>query len=130
MHMLYEELIEKRLAIRISFDPILPGCIDGLFLCGERIAFVAFKSGDCAYPHKTISLRRFVNTAAMKEIRPMLNHTEQMCRAMRGGALEAMAGVRSAHYQLEEIYSAAMDFSAKETYTKKLCCELFHLQNL
>ena len=123
--MLYDELGEKRQSIRVSYDPILPGCIDGLFLCDSRIAFVTGKSSDYPYPHKKLSLRRFVNTAAMKSIRPMLNHAEQMCRAMRGGALEAMSGVRYAHFRLEEIYSASMDFAAKEEFTKEFCQGLF-----
>ena len=128
MHMLYRETERRRLRIRISYDPVLPNRIDGLFLLSRGWSFVIEKERDCPYPHRRLGLRRFVDTGGMKSIRPMLNHAEQMGRALRGGALEALEAVREAHFRLEEIYAKAMDFEAKEQFTKAFCERIFLLK--
>ena len=74
-------------------------------------------------------MRGLVNTAAMKSVKRELNYTERMRRAMRGGALDSLERVREIHFRLEEIYMSAMDFDAKEAFTKKFCQRLFDLQN-
>ena len=116
---------EKRLAIRISHDPVEAEKIDGIFLCESGIAFVVCPEEECSYPHHRISMRRFVDTAGMKHIRRELRATDRIGRALRGEALDALEKVREVHFRLEDIYSAAMDFSAKETFTKAFCENLF-----
>jgi hypothetical protein len=129
MRMLYRLCERKRLSLRISYDPLLPDRIDGIFLCDRRWAFVVAKPSECQYPYKKLSTRRFVDTAGLKRIKPRVNHAEQMMRAMKGGAIEALSRARTAHFDLERIYTAAMDFDAKEEYTKRFCDSLFPLQN-
>ena len=113
----------------MSHDPIQPEKLDGLFLCDSGIAVVLCPTEECAYPHRQISMRRFVATAGMKGIREELNYAERMRRAMLAGAVEALDAVRQAHFHVEELYIQAMDFEAKEAFTKKFCETLFHLQN-
>ena len=48
---------------------------------------------------------------------------------MLGGAVESMKRVRDAHFRLEELYMNAMDFAAKEKFTKAFCQKLFPLQS-
>lgn len=129
MRILYQQIERKRLKIRISHDPILPERIDGIYLCEHDLAFVVGKGADCSYPYKRVGTRRFVDTASMKDIKSLLNHAEQMCRAMLGGAVQALTLVRKAHFCMEEIYIASMDFVAKEAFTKSFCEGLFHLKN-
>lgn len=128
MRMLYQMMERRRLHIRVSYDPILPERIDGIFLCESNLAFVVGNPEECAYPYKRIGTRRFVSTSAMKHIKAPLNHAEQMCRAMLGGAVDALERVRAAHFRMEEIYASAMDFSKKEAFTKTFCEKLFDLQ--
>lgn len=116
---------EKRLSIRISHDPVEAEKIDGLFFCGSGIAFVVCPEEECDYPHHQISMRRFVDTASMKRIRRELRAIDRISRALRGEALDALEKVRKAHFRLEDIYSAAMDFEAKEAFTKDFCKKLF-----
>ena len=120
---------QKALCVRVSYDPVLPNCIDGLFLTESRISFVVASVEDLSYPHKRISMRRFVDLSGMKEIREDLNYAERMRRALLEGAIAYFEKVRNSHFELEEIYSAAMDFAAKEDFTKKFCKCLFDLQN-
>ena len=127
---LYRLAMEKRLRVRVSRDPILPDVIDGLFLTESGVAFVVGDEETCRYPHHLISMRRFLRVSEMQSIRKSVNFDRQLMDAMLGEALEQMQQVRRAHFELEQIYSEAMDFEAKENFTKKFCIRLFDLQNL
>ena len=116
---------EKCLAIRISHDPIEAEKIDGLFFLTSGIAFVVCPEEECDYPHHRISMRRFVDTASMKRIRRELRAIDRISRALKGEALDALEKVREVHFRLEDIYSNAMDFGAKEAFTKSFCQKLF-----
>ena len=120
---------ELQLAVRISHDPVEPEKLDGIFLRGSGIAFVVCKAAECEYPRKKINMRRFVDTASMRGVRTELNYTERMRRAMRGGAIDALEKVSEIHFKIEDIYMSAMDFAAKEAFTKSFCAKLFDLKN-
>ena len=117
--------VEKRLSVRISHDPIESEKIDGLFLCESGVAFVVCPEEECDYPHHRISMRRFVDTASMKYVRGELRSLDRISRALRAEALDALEKVRKVHFRLEDIYSSAMDFAAKEAFTKDFCRKLF-----
>ena len=116
---------EKRLAIRISHDPVEADKIDGIFLCESGIALVVCPEEECDYPHHRICMRRFVDTAAMKRVRRELRAIDRISRALKGESLDALEKVREVHFRLEEIYSASMNFEAKEAFTKDFCASLF-----
>lgn len=116
---------ERRLTVRISHDPIEPDKIDGLFLCESGIAFAVCRAGECDFPRKKISMRRFVDTVAMRGVRGEVNYAARMRRAMHGGAIEALEKVKQIHFSLEEIYASAMDFDAKEAFTRAFCDKIF-----
>lgn len=124
-----EIAVRKRLRIRVSHDPILPDRLDGLFLCESGIAFVRARESECAYPHRTVSMRRFLDVPAMRRIRGTLNYVERMRRAMISGAEDAMREAGEAHFRLEDIYVDSMDFDAKEKFTGEFCKKLFGLQS-
>ena len=111
--------------IRVSHDPILPDRPDGIFLCESGTALVLCSEEECLFPHKQIRMRRFVETARMHAVREDLNHAERMKRAMLAGAITSLDEVRVAHFQLESLYSDAMDFSEKEAFTREFCEMLF-----
>jgi phosphopantetheinyl transferase (holo-ACP synthase) len=70
-------------------------------------------------------MRRFVDTAGMKQVRRELRAIDRISRALKGEAVDALQKVREIHFRLEDIYSSAMDFSAKEAFTKAFCQRLF-----
>jgi hypothetical protein len=121
MQHLYDLCREKRVCVLISRDPILPDVIDGLFLPASGDAFVIGEEKDCIYPHRILSLNRFVNTSDMRAEREKINYAERLSNAMLAGAIEELETVKKAHFLLEEIYSSAMDFEKKEAYTKAFC---------
>ena len=122
---LREAAYRAGLSVHISKDPIEPHKTDGLLLDASGIAFAVGDSRDCDHPHKRLDMRRFTDVSAMKPIRGELNFTERMRRAMREGAVEALERARTVHFQLEDIYIAAMDFDAKEQFTRAFCMEHF-----
>lgn len=120
---------DLQLKIRVSHDPILPDQIDAIFLTSSKIAFVIGEAENCNYPHRHIGLRRFVETSKMREVRAKINYAERLSKALLQGAVEELERVREIHFALEELYIAAMDFSAKEAFTKSFCQSLFDLQS-
>ena len=129
MQELYRTAKEKQLRIRISRDPILPDVIDGLFLTESGVAFVVGQEETCPYPHHSISMRRFLRVGELKDVRGSVRFDQRMMDALLGETLVQMQNVRRAHFEMEQIYSSAMDFEAKENFTKKFCNRLFDLQN-
>ena len=122
--------VKKKLAIRVSHDPVYPDELDGIFLVEARRAFVV-KPARLELPAnaRVLSLRRFTDVAGMRKIRGRLRFAERMRASMRQGALEALGEVREVHFALEQFYINAMDFAAKENFTKRFCEKLFGLQN-
>jgi hypothetical protein len=129
MAALGEEIQKKRLAVRISHDPVEPEILDGMFLCESGIAFAVCRGDECPLPKKRIRMRRFVDTSKMKPVRERLNYAERMRRATYAGAIESLERVGEIHFRLEEIYTTAMDFERKEKFTKEFCASLFDLKN-
>ena len=129
MHDIGQIALERRLHIRLSHDPVCPDRIDAILLCGSGLCFAVASPTLCAYPFKCVHMRRFVNTAGLKAVRGELLFAERMSRAMLDGATEALRAVRELHFQLEALYIDAMDFAAKENFTKIFCQRLFGLQN-
>ncbi|MBO4308795.1 MAG: hypothetical protein J5885_03095 [Clostridia bacterium] len=125
MGALYRIAAKKKLKIRVSYDPVLPEKIDGLFLSDAKICFAVSHGEKIPLPHRVLSTRRFVETGEMHDIRGELNFAERMRRAMLEGALEQLEEVRKIHFSVEDIYIRAMDFEAKERFTEAFCKSLF-----
>ena len=122
---LYAAAERKGLSVRVSKNPILSEQIDALAFPDSGTVFAVANPEECDYPFRRISMRRFLETEKMKEIRPQVNYTERMRRAMLAGAKDCLKEVRKVHFQIEEIYMNAMDFSAKEAFTQAFCDSLF-----
>lgn len=126
---LYRLAAEKQLRVRVSRNPILPDILDGLFLTDSGVAFVTGDREFCLYPHRGISMRRFLRVAEMRSVKEIVNFNQRMLRALLDETMEQMRTVRQSHFALESIYSSAMNFSEKEIFTKNFCNRLFDLQN-
>lgn len=129
MGKLYRLASEKQLRVQVSRDPILPEIIDGLFCVDSGTAFVVWNGELPEHPHHRISMRRFLKNAELRSIRETVNFDTRMLEALLDETMAQMQNVRQAHFELENIYASAMDFSEKEIYTKNFCIRLFDLQN-
>lgn len=126
---LVERCAAQGLLVRVSYDPVFFEELDGVFLEESGLAFVRASAGECAYPHRRISVRRFVDTVRMRGQKKRILYATRTGRALLEGAKEALAEAEEHHFALEEIYSAAMDFEKKEAFTKSFCERYFGLQN-
>lgn len=126
---LMEELrqiaLSRGIAIRVSHDPLMPERIDAISCLSSGRTFVILPRGACLRPHRSVSVRRLLRVEEMGEVRRECNALARSVRAAVGSAALAMCDVRRAHFALEEIYSATMNFAAKESFTQIFCRELF-----
>ena len=114
----------RGIAIRVSYDPLMPRRIDAISFLSSGRTFAVLPRGACLLPHRAVSVRRLLRVEEMGEVRRECNALSRSVRAAVGGAVLALRDVRRAHFALEEIYSATMNFSAKESFTKIFCREL------
>lgn len=130
-HRLLDSLVElarlRGLRVMVSRDPIDPERLDGVLLERDRVAAVVddgegeHAEGRTCFPVAMESLNLPVSEADIQEAR----HAHRAYSSMLSGALDALAGVREYHFEMEQIYSDAMDFPAKERFTAELCRSIF-----
>lgn len=116
-HLFFDRLLDearrKRLGVTLSRDPLIPERIDAL-----RIDSVnrVYEIGSDGAPH--INMRRFIDLGRIKAGRNELKELRFLKCSAEKTALTALRAAATYHFRLEEIYGAAMDFSAKEDYCK------------
>ena len=128
MREIYRQASEKRLAVRVSRDPILPDRTDALFFEESGAVFAVLPEGECRYPHRTVSMRRFVDTHALRRVRESLGYAERVRRIMLDGAVRELECAAELHFRLESVYERAMNFGQKEQFTAQFCRRLFGAQ--
>lgn len=129
MELLRRVSAERGLPVLVTHDPLRPDRIDGLFwpdtgLCVLRDAIVgtAVTAGAEA---QAVDLRRYLDAEGVRRVRPALREAAALKTAALTAALHALADVRAAHFGLEAVYAAAMDFPAKERFTEAFCQRTF-----
>lgn len=127
MRELYRLASEKRLAVRVSRDPILPENTDALFFPMPGTVFAVLPEEACRYPHRTVSMRRFVDTGAMRRVRVPLGYAIRVRRVMLTGAVGELERAAELHFRIESVYERAMDFAAKEAYTAAFCRRILEI---
>lgn len=118
----FQRLCQKQsIGLRVSYDPLLPERIDAIAPLGTDCAFSLSDCEDGA----VINLQRFVKAEAYKMIRASLKEKKSAAESLEAFAVQALAAVREYHFAIEQLFSDAMDFSAKEAYTTAFCTKLF-----
>ena len=116
--------------VYVSYDPIHPHKIDGLYypdgglciLVGDVDTAAVTEAG---IPLRSIPLRRFLHAEPFREIRGDLRRACAECNRLTEAALEELSSAAKFHFELEGIYSEAMNFKAKEAFTEQFCNDLF-----
>jgi hypothetical protein len=113
---------------RVSYDPICPSHVDGLFIEGEDVAFVLRDGGDDIYVQNDfesltdskafINVKRFINTEKLRENRSEIRYTAHLAQNSLDGALHALAKAKIYHFLLEDIYGKAMHWRKKDEFEK------------
>lgn len=128
---LFAALHGRGVSARVSFDPISPERVDGIFLENERVAFVSlrdaqerFGEADRSQEEREIifiNSKRFIDTEKLREVRSELRYTDRLAQSSLDGALHALSKAKIYHFLLEDIYGKAMDWQKFEKICATLC---------
>ena len=108
---------ERGCSVSLSFSALDTGALNGIFVKGERVSFTEF--GDTAR-NAVINTDRFLDKEIYRQNRTKIRFLRKSASAMVESASETMKEIYEVHSKIEKIYASAMDFDAKEKYTKKL----------
>lgn len=128
----FKELHNKNISARVSFDPISPEHIDGIFLENEKISFVTARNTpsenketlpenkEMTFEGKKspredkeiirINTKRFVDMEILRDVRSELRYTAHLAQSSLDGALHSLSKAKIYHFLLEDIYGKAMDW--------------------
>lgn len=117
---------ERGHEVVVSYDPLSPQRVDGLLYPDTGLCVLV---GEGATPEEAstrrLSLRRYTDTRALKALRGELRQVLAQRESLTEQALHYLADASKWHFELEALYSAAMDFPAKETFTQNFCQRVF-----
>ena len=122
LRLVREAAREKGLATYVSYHPVLSDRIEALFFPDHKIALVI---GEGQEGDKLINMRRFLDWTAFERRREGVRFAEKSAKDMMAGACYFLKEAAHYHYELERIYTAAMDFDRKERYTAEFIKQLF-----
>ncbi len=128
MEEVYRACLKRGLTLEVSKDPVLPERLEGLYVKEAACAVSLCPRRLCTVSHRVISTARFARRMSETD-RKDYRFAERMREALLGEAVHHLEQAGRAHFLLEEIYSSAMDFHAKETFGRELCEKILHLQN-
>ena len=112
----------------VSYHPVCPDRVDALYFPDAQLAFIVCEHTPVptdAENRKVLDLRRLVLPELVRLARTPLRAAARGYGQMLESACRCMQAVSRAHFSLEDIYSAAMDFEAKERYTVQLVGRIF-----
>ncbi len=129
--MIAQRAIEMRQDMRISYHPVLPDRVDALLLTSSKTAFVVCSAEETAsiaeqLPHaRMVSMHRMIDKTCFRAVRDEVRRVGKLRGYLLDEACVQLNQVAEAHFNLEKIYTAAMDFGAKEQFTASFCRRMF-----
>lgn len=110
----------------VAWDPVNPAQVSAIRFTGDNVAFLDEAcAGDVREGDKRINMERFWLPDRLRAARTELRHAARCREQLMGGASLAFADARDAHFALEQIYVAAMDFAALNAYRDELIGRIF-----
>ena len=108
----------------LSYDPVIPWKINGIFERGKRVAFILSDSraklcGDEEGLHH-INMKRFIEEP-QANIKGELKYTFALYKDSLNLAGKYLSGAAECHFALEEIYKNAMDFDIVNQKIESFC---------
>lgn len=117
---------ERKHTVRVSYHPIYPHKIDGLFYPATGLCvLVGHAEPSESTETRSLSLRRYADPSDLRRVRGELRHARMLRQSLTDSALHELTSAATYHFELEKIYAAAMDFPAKEAFTESFCEGLF-----
>lgn len=117
---------ERKLSPLVSYDPLYPSKVDGLYYPESGLCvLVGNAEAEDAGLIRSISLRRYADAAKLREVRGELRTVSGLRDRLVDQARHSLAVAARHHFELESIYTSAMDFPAKESFAARFCLDLF-----
>lgn len=122
---------ELETGVRVAVDPIYYNEIQGVYFedAGIWIVCEGALDGEVCEKYtekiRRINMRRFCTEEGDDISRTDKRYCLSLTRSCLGGALESLDAAGKYHFELEEIYKGAMDFSGLEGYIEELCRSIF-----
>ena len=123
MSEVYRSLVEKRVNMRISNNPIIKDRID--ILCAKESGLTFEITNRMDDSVRSINMRRFVDGASISKIRQQYRALARVRDNILSLALDEFESIKKYHFILEEIYGSAMNFEANEQFTREFCNKIF-----
>ena len=116
----------KKADAEIARIPLDSTWAEGIYLPGMGTAFLDECTAEAPRPQdKLIRMSRFYRPAALRTFRRELRQAAHSQEMLMAGASAAFEDARCAHFALEEIYAAAMDSPALESFCAALIPRIF-----
>ncbi len=119
---LRQRLLKENVEFISSRDPLLPDRTDAL-LCGGVLYKVTTSS--CEEYDASINSARFIDVKKLRTVSDELKRSKKIASALTAEAIKYLTRSGEIHSEIEKIYFEAMNFKAKEEFTRKFCSELF-----
>lgn len=117
---------DKKADSEVARIPLDPAWSEGVFLPGMKTAFLDESIAETPRPQdKIIRMSRFYRPASLRAFRRELRQAAHSKQLLMEGASAAFEDARCAHFALEEIYAAAMDYPALESFCAALIPRIF-----
>lgn len=120
----YEEIVfdalikkakEYDLDTVLSYDPLIPHSINGLYFKDSSVCAVSYCKeihGEVDYDeYKVINFERFINRADLNELKPNLKFAEKCIESLIEEAVANLSLASKVHKELENIYIKYTDYS-------------------
>ena len=126
--LLWEELKKTNVKVKVSYDPVCTGRIDGIFV-EDTCSAVVLSGGEYEENEdgidRFINPRRFVIPERLRKVRGEIRYASKLYEASLDGALNSLSNAKVYHFLLEDIYKNAMDFKALDEFCEDFIYDMF-----
>ena len=129
---IYDKFLKKakeyNLNTHISFDPLLPYKINGLYFPEERLSITEYDTdlhGEVDYDkYKVFNAERFINSATVSDNRTKLRFSQKCRKAITAEAVNYLKEASKIHMSLEKLYKENMDYALTQHLYEQITEEI------
>lgn len=117
LNLIYRALAAKHLPMYVSYRAIDARTVNGIYLPEEKVSFTV---GAADVGEKQINTERFIDKSVLRENKNKLRFAQKCIKELECQRDELFAGIRACHFEIEEYYKKAMNFTKLTKETDKL----------
>lgn len=121
---LLKETDKDGISATVSFSPFSPSLPDAIYYPDSDTAFYIGSESD--FEESFINTRRFIDDVCLRPYKAKIRDLSRLKKETMHELSTDFASIKRLHSELEEIYGKAMDFDAKESFTKDFITSLFN----